>query len=61
MLEKTAQIISDYDGLSLEVLCVESENPKGVVQVSHGMAENKERYLPFYEISCRTWIFGSYS
>ena len=49
MLEKTAQIISSYDGLSLEILCVESENPKGIVQISHGMAENKERYLPFME------------
>ena len=47
MLEKTAQIISSYDGLSLEILCVESENPKGIVQISHGMAENKERYIPF--------------
>lgn len=49
MLEKTAQIISSYDGLSLEILCVESENPKGIVQISHGMAENKERYLPLME------------
>ena len=49
MLEKTVQIISSFDGLSLEILCVESENPKGIVQISHGMAENKERYLPFME------------
>lgn len=47
MVERTVEIVSKYDSLPLEILYIESENPKGVVQISHGMAENKERYLPF--------------
>lgn len=48
MIEKTIEVRSVYDGLSLSVLSVVPENSlKGVVQISHGMCENKERYLPF--------------
>lgn len=47
---KTGEIISAYDGLKLSLLWTEPEGEiKGVVQISHGMSENKERYLPFME------------
>ena len=43
-------LCSEYDGLGLSVLSVEPEGVcKGVVQISHGMAEHKERYQPFME------------
>ena len=39
---------SPVDGLELDVLIlVPEEAPKGILQIHHGMAENKERYLPF--------------
>ncbi len=39
---------SHADGLPLSVLIVEPDNaPKGIVQILHGMSENKERYLDF--------------
>lgn len=42
------QIISNQDGLVLDVLISPAEGDlKGVVQISHGMAEHKERYIPF--------------
>jgi len=41
-------IKSDFDGLELSVLIKEPRNKaKGIVQISHGMAEHKERYIPF--------------
>ncbi len=41
---------SDYDGLPLAVCEVVPEGrPKALVQLAHGMAEHKERYLPFME------------
>lgn len=46
----TEEIISDHDGLKLSLLWTEPEKMiKGVVQIAHGMSENKERYLPFME------------
>ncbi len=42
------KLISKRDSLPLEVaLIVPEETPKGIVQISHGMAEHKERYFPF--------------
>lgn len=39
---------SEADGLVLDVIYMQPEAKiKGIVQISHGMAENKERYLPF--------------
>ena len=50
MVHGTAVLKSEYDGLGLSVLwVVPNEGTKGVVQISHGMSENKERYLPFME------------
>ena len=47
---KIEKIKSQKDGLELEIAIFEpSENPKAIVQISHGMAEHKERYYPFME------------
>ena len=44
-------IPSEADGLPLSVCLVtpDSGQPKALVQLAHGMAEHKERYLPFME------------
>lgn len=42
-------IESRSDGLQLGILLSEAESPKGVIQLCHGMAEHKERYIPFME------------
>ena len=45
-------ILSELDGLPLSVLAVlpgEGIQPRRVVQLVHGMAEYKERYLPLME------------
>lgn len=44
---KIDTIISRQDGLNLEIAIMECENPKGIVQISHGMSEHKERYFDF--------------
>lgn len=50
MLKEAKNIISRADGLILDLLVTAPEGkPKGVVQICHGMSENKERYLPFME------------
>lgn len=50
MVKKTRSIPSDIDQLMLDVLTAETEDvPRGIVQISHGMCENKERYLPLME------------
>lgn len=50
MEKRTAEIKSEYDGLILSVLyTIPDTQLKGVVQISHGMCEHKERYLPFME------------
>ena len=39
---------SDFDGLPLSLLLILPEGkPKGILQISHGMEEHKERYEPF--------------
>lgn len=50
MQEKTGTIQSADGKLTLHLLVVLPEGtPKGIVQMSHGMSEHKERYLPFLE------------
>ena len=45
---KKKKIYSKRDGLELELAILEpSSPPKGIVQISHGMAEHKERYFDF--------------
>lgn len=41
------KIISDFDGTSLEVMSIVPNKPKAIIQMIHGMAENKERYQEF--------------
>ena len=40
---------SDFDGARLSVLTVCPENPRFCLQITHGMAEHKRRYIPFME------------
>lgn len=48
--KRQRKIISDIDGLELDLLEVLPEGqPKGIFQIHHGMSEYKERYLPFME------------
>ena len=44
-------LASAVDGLPLSVCVVapEGDHPRALVQLAHGMAEHKERYLPFME------------
>jgi len=50
MQKKEIIIPSNQDGLDLSALQVMPEGEiKGIVQISHGMAENKERYVDFME------------
>ena len=41
--------IKAYDGLDLYAIYSEAKNPKAMVQIVHGMAEHKERYIPFIQ------------
>ena len=49
MATESAALASKRDGLELSLLAVAPEAPLGVVQISHGMAEHKERYVPLME------------
>ena len=45
---KKIKIKYDYDDLMLEIMIEEAKfKPVGIVQISHGMSENKERYKDF--------------
>jgi len=48
------KIRSHYDEVDLDVLvCTpDTEDPKAVIQLVHGMCEYKERYVPFMEFLC---------
>lgn len=47
---KTLKLKASSDGLDLAVMfCGPQEQPKGLVQIVHGMCEHKERYIPFME------------
>ena len=47
---ETLSLFSERDGLELPLLiCVPDGDVRAVVQFSHGMCENKERYAPFME------------
>ena len=41
--------IKSFDGYSLPVLIYKSPDAKACIQIIHGMAEHKERYIPFAE------------
>lgn len=47
---KTLSLKSEHDGLTLSLAEILPDGgPKGLVQISHGMAEHKERYYPLME------------
>lgn len=41
--------LSDFDRLPLDVIIMAPSHPIGIVQISHGMCEHKERYIPFMQ------------
>lgn len=49
MIRKDLKFISKQDGLRLAGLLIAPEKGKAVLQISHGMCEHKERYIPFME------------
>lgn len=50
MRTQSLSLISQADGLTLSaLLALPQGNPRGLVQIAHGMAEYKERYTPFLE------------
>ena len=53
----TFTLPSNVDGLPLSVCAVAAEGPaRGLVHLAHGMAEHKERYLPFMEwLAAQGW------
>lgn len=52
-MKKTFYLMSEADQLKLHVLLMEPEgDPKGIVQICHGMTEHKERYEPFMKMLC---------
>lgn len=46
LYNESVTLTSRHDGLPLDVLIVCPKRP-GILQLSHGMCEHKERYLPF--------------
>lgn len=44
------KIKSDFDQLPLDVIVLRPAHPKGIIQISHGMCEHKERYLVLWNI-----------
>ncbi len=49
MKNEEIMLKSQHDDLELGVSLRIPENPVGIVQLVHGMAEHKERYIPFME------------
>ncbi|MBR2747683.1 MAG: alpha/beta hydrolase, partial [Bacteroidales bacterium] len=43
----TTSVPGASDGVRLSTLTLAPESPKAVLQLVHGMAEHKERYIPF--------------
>ena len=45
---KKTELISEHDGLRLELeLVLPDQQPRAILQISHGMIEHKERYEGF--------------
>ena len=48
MIERKFTVTSDFDGLHIVGKIIEpNNNPKGIIQICHGMAENRKRYYEF--------------
>lgn len=55
MITEKCKITSRHDEIQISCLICRPEDPecyKGIVQISHGMCEYKERYLPFMDFLC---------
>lgn len=46
-------ITSHFDQLPLDTIIMSPSHPKGIVQISHGMCEHKERYFDFMSYLCQ--------
>lgn len=46
-------IKSNFDNLPLDVIVLRPAHPCGIIQISHGMCEHKERYLDFMQFLCQ--------
>lgn len=46
-MKEHLKIISEFDQLPLDVIVMRPTHPCGIIQISHGMCEHKERYLDF--------------
>ena len=44
---ETFSVPGASDNVLLSTLVIAPESPKAVLQLVHGMAEHKERYIPF--------------
>ncbi len=51
-LREDFQFRSPADGYRIEGTFLIPENPRGILQIVHGMAEHKERYIGFMEALC---------
>lgn len=55
MRTEKCTVDSRYDNVKISCLICHPDNKdmiKGIVQISHGMCEHKERYIPFMEFLC---------
>jgi alpha-beta hydrolase superfamily lysophospholipase len=46
-------IKSEFDQLPIDVTIMKPSHPKGIIQISHGMCEHKERYDDFMQYLCQ--------
>ena len=49
MRKKNLEFISEQDKLRLDGFLIAPKEGKAILQISHGMCEHKERYIPFME------------
>lgn len=60
MTKREFTVVSDYDGLELKGLIYEPiGKAKGIVQITHGMSEYKERYTDFMRFLCGNGYIAS--
>ncbi|MFR7592015.1 MAG: alpha/beta fold hydrolase [Longibaculum sp.] len=52
-MKEHLKIISEFDQLPLDVIVMSPSHPRGIVQISHGMCEHKERYFDFMNFLCQ--------
>lgn len=55
---KYEKIKSEFDQLNLDVMIIEPDHPKGIIQFSHGMAEHKQRYMDVMQFCAENDFIG---